>query len=171
MDTEAVSLRLPACKDILRASGLPVQEGAPLLLIPSAVLDDRRWRDDPIDEGEVRPLGGNLMAACFVVIAYLSGMCPGEVLALERGCLTRDPASGLLLVTSRHWKGVRTRAAGRLRCKQTTREETPAGRSKVLRSLQRRLDLHPHCCRGALSHPPTGDVWVWCRSSRRTSSW
>ncbi len=37
-------------------------------------------------------------------------MRPGAVLALERGCLKRHPDTGMLLMTGRHWKGVRDNA-------------------------------------------------------------
>jgi integrase len=59
------------------------------------------------DGGLSDGLARHLIAACFVVIAYLSGVRPGEVLSLERGCLHRDPQTGMLLITGRHWKGVR----------------------------------------------------------------
>ena len=39
--------------------------------------------------------------ACFVVVAYLSGMRTGEVLNLERGCLQHDPTTGLWSITGR----------------------------------------------------------------------
>jgi hypothetical protein len=78
LDTEAISLRTPASQAVLRDCGLALQEGAPLLLVPSGLIDGQRWRDDPIDESETRPLARHLMAACFIVIAYLSGMRPGE---------------------------------------------------------------------------------------------
>lgn len=110
LDTDAVSVRTPACQAVLRDCGLALREGAPLLLVPTGLIDSQRWREDPIDESETRPLARHLMAACFIVIAYLSGMRPGEVLALERACVRRDPDTGLLLMTGRHWKGVRDEA-------------------------------------------------------------
>lgn len=45
-------------------------------------------------------------AAAFVVIAYLSGMRPGEVLNLKRDCVERDTRLGLIKVWGRAWKGV-----------------------------------------------------------------
>ena len=78
LDTEAISLRTPASQAVLRDCGLALREGTPLLLIPGGLIDGQRWRDDPIDESETRPLARHLMAACFIVIAYLSGMRPGE---------------------------------------------------------------------------------------------
>lgn len=107
IDADVRSLHTPASQAVLHDCGLPIREGSPLLLLPSGLVDGQRWRDDPIDESETRPLARHLMAACFIVIAYLSGMRPGEVLSLERDCLHRNPDSGLLLMTGRHWKGVR----------------------------------------------------------------
>lgn len=57
---------------------------------------------------EIPALVGLLEAACFVVIAYLTGMRTGEVLALEAGSLrpsSRD--GGWMLIHSRHFKSVR----------------------------------------------------------------
>jgi hypothetical protein len=46
-----------------------------------------------------------LLAACYIVIAYLSGMRPGEVLTLTRGCLRHDRERGLWTLTGTRWKG------------------------------------------------------------------
>lgn len=100
-----VSVRRPEIRAILQDSGLPLKEGSPLLVTVSGEIDGQCWRKDPIDESEARPLARHLMAACFIVIGYLSGMRPAEVLSLERGCLQRDP-NGLLLLRGRHWKTV-----------------------------------------------------------------
>jgi len=64
------------------------------------------WRDRRITYHEAEELARHLSAACFVVVAYLSGMRPGEVLTLQRGCVRYDQAAGLWLVEGRHWKGV-----------------------------------------------------------------
>jgi hypothetical protein len=40
-----------------------------------------------------------------VIIAYLTGQRPGETANLERGCLTRDAETGLVLLHGRHFKG------------------------------------------------------------------
>jgi hypothetical protein len=42
LDTEAISLRTPASQAVLRSSGLALQEGAPLLLVPSGLIDGER---------------------------------------------------------------------------------------------------------------------------------
>ena len=76
------------------------------LLVPvTATVDGQPWRDRPIGENEARNVCPARQRPCFIVIGYLSGMRP--VLSLERGCLTRYPATGLLLVQGRRWKGVR----------------------------------------------------------------
>jgi hypothetical protein len=45
-----------------------------------------------------RDLGRLLSTACFVVVAYLSGARPGEVLNLERGCVEHDETADLWLM-------------------------------------------------------------------------
>ena len=74
IDTEAVCVKKPSSRIVLTESGLPMREGAPLLLVPTGMIDGRRWRNEPIDESEARSLARHLMAACFIVIAYLSGI-------------------------------------------------------------------------------------------------
>ncbi|MBF6083168.1 integrase [Nocardia cyriacigeorgica] len=80
-----------------------------------------------IDFDQVEPFVRLLTTACFVVIAYLTGMRPSEVLALEVGCCPeprpgRDDSSGgrRHLIHARHFKTARDadgnhRSAGELR--------------------------------------------------------
>ncbi|MDT5050870.1 MAG: hypothetical protein QOG75_6789 [Mycobacterium sp.] len=169
LDTEAVSLRTPASQAVLRSSGLALQEGAPLLLVPSGLIDGQRWRDDPIDESETRPLARHLMAACFIVVAYLSGMRPGEVLSLERGCVQRHPVTGMLLMTGRHWKGVRDETGTRFR----------DGRSRGTQDVSRDLDafrdwVNSYCTRTGRSDTIPRDAdhpSIQPRQFRRTLAW
>jgi integrase len=72
------------------------------------------WRTTPITYHHAEALARHLSTACAVVIGYLSGMRPGEVASLERGCLTHDTATGMLLLRGRHWKGVRTLTGAKL---------------------------------------------------------
>lgn len=66
-------------------------------ILPNAVMAD-----------EILSLVGLLEAACFVVIAYLTGMRTGEVLALQAGCLRpSSQGGGWMLIYSRHFKSVR----------------------------------------------------------------
>ncbi len=57
---------------------------------------------------ETESMVRRLEAACYIVICYLTGMRPGEVLALEQGCLSPSTTSGgWALIRSRHFKNVR----------------------------------------------------------------
>lgn len=61
-----------------------------------------------VDLRDIPALVGLLEAACFVVIAYLTGMRVGEAMALEAGSLTPSSQDGgWMLIRSRHFKGVR----------------------------------------------------------------
>jgi integrase len=68
-------------------------------------IDGRPWQDHPITISELFDLVRFLAAACFVVVCYLSGARPGEVLNLRRGCRHVDEDTGQLLVTGRRGKG------------------------------------------------------------------
>lgn len=49
----------------------------------------------PVNFDGVRPLTRHLVTACYIVIAYLTGMRASEVLVLESGCCP-DPATATL---------------------------------------------------------------------------
>ncbi|WP_229348067.1 integrase [Streptomyces sp. UNOB3_S3] len=83
--------------------GVPVAPDACLGTI-TGLLHGTPWRSRPIGVRELRPLVRHLSAACFIVIAYLSGMRPGEALGLRRGCLTTDE-KGRLSVDGHPSKG------------------------------------------------------------------
>ncbi|APY85544.1 hypothetical protein A7J05_07305 [Streptomyces alfalfae] len=57
-----------------------------------------------LDYTEAGTLMRHLGTACFIVIAYLTGMRPGEVMALRTGCCP-DPPSGRHLIHGRVFKG------------------------------------------------------------------
>jgi hypothetical protein len=59
------------------------------------------WRNQPISITELPHLTRMLATAAFVVICYLSGMRPGEVLNLRHGCTGTDPETGELTVRGR----------------------------------------------------------------------
>ncbi|MGW5317877.1 hypothetical protein [Nocardia thailandica] len=107
LGVRAERLDRPDCLAVLADSGMPLRSGRPLPLAPTATIEGQLWRTAPIEDTEAPVLARHLMTACFIVVAYLSGMRPGEALALERGCLHRDPVTGMLTVRARHWKGVR----------------------------------------------------------------
>jgi integrase len=92
--------------EVIAASGLPIADDAYLSYDTSGSLDGRPWLDKPITYAQAPVLARHLQTACFVIVAYLSGARPGEVLALRRGCISRDRASDLWLMTGKHAKGV-----------------------------------------------------------------
>lgn len=94
----------PRWSKAVEESGLPVAAGSPIGMI-TARLHGRAWRDSPITAEELPQLVRLLSAAAFVVICYLSGMRPGEVLNLRRGCADTDPGTGELLVRGQLGKG------------------------------------------------------------------
>jgi integrase len=105
LNSQASSLRRPGVRRLVETSGLPIADGAWLRAPITGRLDGRPWRDRPIGFEEAPVLARHLSAACFVVVAYLSGMRPGEVLTLQRGCVRHDQTAGLWLLHGRKWKG------------------------------------------------------------------
>jgi integrase len=85
-------------------SGLPIASGSPVGTI-TARLHGQPWRQSPITAEELPQLVLLLSAAAFIVICYLSGMRPGEVLNLRRGCADTDPTTAELLIRGRLGKG------------------------------------------------------------------
>ena len=81
-----------------------------------------------IDFAETRELMRHPGTACFIVLAYLTGMRPAEVLDLETGCCP-DVASGQHLIYGRKSKTPSTRRA-------TTIPPGACARSPGWRSLQ-----------------------------------
>lgn len=61
---------------------------------------------DALDFTEISQLMRHLSAACFIVLAYLTGMRPGEVMALESGCCPKPASPGRHLIKGRVFKGV-----------------------------------------------------------------
>jgi integrase len=86
---------------------MPIDDDTYLFTPVTATLDGRRWQNRSISYAQAPVLARHLAAACFVVIAYLSGQRPGEALNLERGCIEHDPVTGLVLLRGKHFKGVR----------------------------------------------------------------
>ncbi|WP_461037440.1 hypothetical protein [Streptomyces mayteni] len=92
-----------AIAQLAKDHGVPIAPDAYLGTI-TGLLHSAPWRSRPIGVRELRPLVRHLAAACFIVIAYLSGMRPGEALGLRRGCLTTDD-QGRMTVQGRPSKG------------------------------------------------------------------
>ena len=89
---------------MITGSGIPVAAGTYVGAIGGQVAG-RRWRERPVTVPELPTLLRMLYAAGFTAICYLSGMRPGEVLNLPRGCRGTDEQTGELLVYGRRGKG------------------------------------------------------------------
>ena len=78
-----------------RPDDIAISVGAPLDVEIRGRIDGQKWTE-AIDAHEIDDWMRRLATACTVVVSYLSGMRPGEVLALKRGCCRRSDATDLL---------------------------------------------------------------------------
>lgn len=92
-------------REMVEHSGIAVSDHVPVGAPITGVIDGVAWRHKQIGYSEARHMAVLLRTACFIVIAYLSGMRPGEVLNLQRGCVSRDPTSGIWMIQGRKFKG------------------------------------------------------------------
>lgn len=86
-------------------SGIPIADAAYLDAPITGQLAGRPWRDRPIAYNEAPRLARHLATAAAVVVAYLSGARPAEVLNLRRGCI--EHVGGLWLMTGVYFKNAR----------------------------------------------------------------
>ncbi|MBF6341658.1 integrase [Nocardia abscessus] len=93
----------------IAGSGLPVEPGL-LRVTGFTKVEGKPWRHQPIEAPEPRTLIRHVTTACYLVIAYLSGMRVGEVLNLRRGCVTRDEKLGMIFLSGRQLKTTSERA-------------------------------------------------------------
>ncbi len=122
-----------------------------LLTAPAAWLDtpitarvhDRLWRDEPISYTEAPRLARLLSAAAAVVICYLSGMRPGEMLNLQRGCVAYDQVTKLWEITGQQWKGVVDNAGEKVP-EGVPRSDPWTTVGVVARAIAVMERLHPH---------------------------
>lgn len=89
---------------LLADSGLPTEPFTGIGRITGRV-HGRLWSERPIILVELPTLVRLLTAALFTAVCYLSGMRPGEVLNLRRGCRDTDGETGELLVHGFRGKG------------------------------------------------------------------
>ena len=76
--------------------GIPVRPGAPLDTAIEGRIQGKRW-SETVDHYELGSWIRLLSTACYIVVAYLSGMRHGECAALERGCCSKaDPEDELM---------------------------------------------------------------------------
>ncbi|CAG7603319.1 integrase [Streptomyces bryophytorum] len=94
----------PTQKRWLARQGLVVAERSSVGAVTGQI-QGRPWRDAPLTVGELPGLWRRLNGALFTVVCYLSGMRPGEVLSLRRGCRGTDEATGQLVVHGHRGKG------------------------------------------------------------------
>ncbi len=90
---------------LILESGLPIADDAYLDTPITGHLHGRPWHSGPISYTEAPRLAKMLVTACAVTIIYLSGMRPGELVNLERGCTEHDPVGDLWLLHGQQWKG------------------------------------------------------------------
>ncbi|MET7607355.1 hypothetical protein ABZS96_33800 [Streptomyces avermitilis] len=62
-------------------------------------IEGKAWHRGDLDAEELVTTLRHVRAACFLVIAYLSGVRTGEVLNLRRRCITRDPKLNLIFMS------------------------------------------------------------------------
>lgn len=128
----------------------------------------RPWRE-ALDFGETPGLIRLLVTACFIVIAYLTGMQPGEVLGLRHGCCP-DPepdASGRIgrhLIYGHEYKNA-TDAHGNHHSAGRERDVPWVAITPVVhavRALERMVEcgelLFAHAVHGAMAGPSTGSL-------------
>ncbi|MEU8205880.1 hypothetical protein [Streptosporangium sp. NPDC049046] len=91
----------PAWRNYLQRNPGP----CPLPMKITATVDGRPWTR-AIDFTEATTLMKHLVTAAFIVVSYLTGMRPGEVLGLRAGCCP-DPESGHHLIHGHVFKTAR----------------------------------------------------------------
>jgi integrase len=87
----------------LDGSGLPVKPDL-LRATEFTSIDSRAWRHQPVEATEMVRLIRHITTACFLIVAYLSGVRTGEALNLLRGCVTREPKLGLIFMSGQQLK-------------------------------------------------------------------
>jgi hypothetical protein len=91
-------LRKVHCTQILADCDLPIEEDL-LRVTNFTEVGGTPWRAQPVGATELISLTRRVRAACFLVIAYLSGVRAGEALNLRHGCVTRDDKLGLTFMS------------------------------------------------------------------------
>lgn len=100
----ASSFEFTSSGDLIRESGLPIEDNIYLDAPITAELDSQPWHQR-ITFTQGPRLARLLSTACFVIISYLSGARVGEVLNLRRGCITFDTDTDLWLMEGLYFKG------------------------------------------------------------------
>lgn len=91
-------------QDLIRQSGLEIDGDTYLSTLCKGTINGHLWRSKPIAFDDAADLAQHLVTTCFILIAYLSGMRPGEVLSLKRNCVAHDKSTGLWTIIGVRWK-------------------------------------------------------------------
>ena len=101
---------LTQVQNAVRRARLPVADTAPLDIAITGTVHGRPWISH-ISYHQAQALALRLAAACLVVVSYLSGQRPAEVLHLRAGCcpVPEDDGTGAVRyrLHGHHFKGVR----------------------------------------------------------------
>ncbi|WP_197026099.1 site-specific integrase [Arthrobacter sp. 9MFCol3.1] len=130
-------------QEIVKGSGLPIDDDAYLMAGCRILIDGTPWHDGPMKYDQAASHANLLLAACFIVVSYLSGMRPGEVLTLRPGCLSSDPETGRLTITGTRWKGATDETGSK--SPEGARREVPwVVHPVVARAVAALEELHEH---------------------------
>lgn len=91
-------LRRETIRHELEESGLELRKDW-LVVKNFSCFEAKQWRRNQLDAGELVGVIRHVITACFLVIAYLSGIRTGEALNLRRNCISRDPKVGLIFMS------------------------------------------------------------------------
>jgi hypothetical protein len=101
---------LSQARNVIRRARLPVADTAPLDIAITGTVHGTPWLSH-ISYHQAQALALRLAAACLVVVSYLGGQRPAEVLHLRAGCCPAPEDDGTGTVRYRlhghHFKGVR----------------------------------------------------------------
>ena len=95
--------RMKETSVLLAKHGLPIEVDK-LRTTTFGAIGTHPWREDPVGASELVDLLRHVTTACFIVIAYLSGVRTGEALNLRRGCISRDSKLALTLMSGHQLK-------------------------------------------------------------------
>lgn len=95
--------RMTETSVLLAGCGLPIEVDM-LRASTFSAIGTHGWREAPVGASELVELLRHVTTACFVVIAYLSGVRTGEALNLRRGCISRDSKLALTLMSGHQLK-------------------------------------------------------------------
>lgn len=107
VDSQRVYVRDSEVRELIERCGLPIEDGARLSSPIVGEIEGDAWLGERISYQDAESHARRLSTACFIVIAYLTGMRVGEVLSLKRGCAEFQPATQLWLIRGIAWKAVK----------------------------------------------------------------